>query len=67
MKPNQLKLGVLINYGSVVLGMVISLLYTPFMMRMMGTSEYGTYNLAVAFVSNLNLLSLGLNSAFVRY
>ena len=67
MKTNQLKLGVIINYGSVLIGLFITLFYTPLMYKGLGESEYGVYSTTMALVSNLQLLSLGMNSAFTRF
>ena len=64
---NQKKAGVLLSYGQTVLSTVISLLYTPVMLRLLGQSEYGLYTLVNGFISNLSLMSFGLGSAYVRY
>lgn len=62
-----MKLGVIINYGSVLIGLLITLFYTPLMYKGLGDSEYGVYSTTMALVSNLSLLSLGMNSAFTRF
>ena len=64
---DQKKVGVLLSYGQTVLSTLISLVYTPVMLRLLGTSEYGLYTLVNGFISNLSLLSFGLGSAYVRY
>lgn len=64
---NQKKAGVLLSYTQTVLSTVISLVYTPVMLRLLGTSEYGLYTLVNGFISNLSLLSFGLGSAYMRY
>jgi len=64
---DQKKAGVLLSYGQTVLSTVISLVYTPVMLRLLGQSEYGTYTLVNGFISNLSLMSFGLGSAYVRY
>ena len=64
---DQKKAGVLLSYWQTVLSTVISLVYTPVMLRLLGTSEYGTYTLVSGFISNLSLMSFGLGSAYVRY
>ena len=67
MKINQLKAGAIMSYLSMGLSTVISLVYTPIMISRLGESEYGVYNLVLPIISYLNLLSLGLGSAYVRY
>lgn len=64
---DQKKVGVLLSYGQTVLSTVLSLLYTPIMLRLLGQSEYGLYTLVNGFISNLALMSFGLGSAYVRY
>jgi O-antigen/teichoic acid export membrane protein len=67
MKINQLKAGAALSYISMGLGYIISIIYTPIMLRLLGQSEYGLYNLVASVVSYLGLLSFGFGSAYVRY
>jgi len=64
---DQKKAGVLLSYGQTVLSTIISLVYTPVMLRLLGQSEYGLYTLVNGFISNLALMSFGLGSAYMRY
>lgn len=64
---DQKKAGVLLSYGQTVLSTLISLVYTPVMLRLLGQSEYGLYTLVNGFISNLALMSFGLGSAYMRY
>ena len=64
---NQLKAGAALNYVVIVLHMLVGLLYTPYMLRMMGQSEYGLYSLVASVISYLTVLDLGLGNAIVRY
>ena len=64
---NQLKAGAALNYVVIVLNMLVGLLYTPYMLRMMGQSEYGLYSLVASVISYLTVLDLGLGNAIVRY
>ena len=67
MKINQLKAGAALSYLSMLLGYIISILYTPLMLRLLGQSEYGLYNLVASTVSYLGLFSFGFGSAYMRY
>lgn len=67
MKINQLKAGAVLSYVSMGIGYIISIIYTPIMLRLLGQSEYGLYNLVASVVSYLGLLSFGFGSAYVRY
>ena len=64
---NQRKAGALLQYSQMALNIVIGLLYTPIMIRLLGTSEYGLYNTVSSTISTLSILSLGFNSSYIRY
>lgn len=66
-KGNQLKIGAALSYLSIGLGYVISIIYTPIMLKLLGQSEYGLYNLVSSVVSYLGLLNFGFTSAYMRY
>lgn len=67
MQINQRKIGVLLTYVSEAIKILTTLIYTPVMLRLLGQSEYGLYQLVSSTVSYLSLLSLGFGSAYVRY
>lgn len=67
MPINQLKAGVVLNYVVIFLNTVVGLLYTPYMLRMMGQSEYGLYSLVASVIAYLTVLDLGFGNAIVRY
>ena len=67
MAINQLKAGAFLSYVSIGLNNIVGLLYTPFMLRMMGQSEYGLYSLVASVVAYLTVLDLGFGNAIVRY
>jgi O-antigen/teichoic acid export membrane protein len=64
---NQLKAGAVLSYLYLGLGTAISIAYTPFMLRLLGQSEYGLYNLVASVVSYLGLLNFGFGHAYIRY
>ena len=67
MPVSQLKIGALLSYVVLALQNLVGLLYTPFMLRMMGKSEYGLYSIAASIVAYLTILDLGFGNAIVRY
>ena len=67
MPVNQLKAGVVLNYVVIFLNTVVGLLYTPYMLRMMGQSEYGLYSMVASVIAYLTVLDLGFGNAIVRY
>ena len=67
LQVNQIRAGAALSYVSMALSTVISLVYTPIMLRQLGDSEFGVYQAVLPIISYLNLLSFGLGSACVRY
>ncbi len=67
MPKSQLKIGALLSYVVLALQNLVGLVYTPFMLRMMGKSEYGLYSIAASVVAYLTILDLGFGNAIVRY
>ena len=67
MKSNQLKAGVFLSYLQTGIGMLVSLLYTPIVLRLLGQNENGVYQTAASVISYLSLLSLGFGSSYMRF
>lgn len=63
----QLKWGVILQYLQMALSIVIQLIYTPIMIRILGDTEYGIYNLVSSIISYLSLLSLGFGASYIRF
>lgn len=63
---SQLKADALLSYVVLALQNLVGLLYTPFMLRMMGKSEYGLYSIAASIVAYLTVLDLGFGNAIVN-
>lgn len=66
-KSNELKLGTILSYAQTVASMVVSLVYTPVMLNILGKTEYGLYNIAASTVSYVTLLNMGFSSSYVRF
>ncbi|NOU59990.1 oligosaccharide flippase family protein [Marinifilum caeruleilacunae] len=67
MQVNQLKVGAILSYVVIGLSNIVGLLYTPYMLRMMGQSEYGLYSLVASVVAYLTILDLGFGNTIIRY
>ena len=61
------KIGAILSYVSIIASTVISLIYTPFMIKSLGQSEYGLYSLINSVIGYLTLLDLGFGNAIVVY
>jgi len=64
---SQLKWGVLLSYLTMGLGILVSLIYTPFVLRVLDQSEWGLYQLVASVVGYLSLLSFGFGGAYIRF
>ncbi len=67
MVVSQLKAGAALSYIIIIVNIFIGVLYTPFMLRTMGQSEYGLYSLAASLIAYLTVLDLGFGNAIIRY
>ena len=66
-KINQRKIGVILTYLSQGVMVLTGLLYTPIMLKLLGQSEYGLYQLVNSIVSYLSILSLGFSASYMRF
>lgn len=67
MKLNQRKVGSILSYVQMAVSIVLSIIYTPVMLRLLGESEYGLYNIASSTIAMMSILNLGFNSGYIRY
>lgn len=56
---NQRKAGVVLNYTTQILNILSGLIYTPIMLRLLGTEEYGLYSLISSTVGMIALINIG--------
>lgn len=64
---SQIKAGAVLSYVIISVNIILGVLYTPFMLRMLGQSEYGLYSLGASVIAYLTILDLGFGNAIVRY
>ncbi|WP_096156442.1 oligosaccharide flippase family protein [Bacillus sp. FJAT-45066] len=67
MKVNQLKAGAILSYLSLFITTIITLLYTPIIIRLLGQAEFGLYSMIGSIAAYLSIMDLGLGNAIVRY
>ena len=63
---SSIKKGAVISYVSVFLSIALTFFYTPWMIRQIGVSDYGLYNLILSFIGYF-ILDFGLSSAISRF
>lgn len=66
MPTNAIKQGALISYMAIFLNIAISIVYTPWMIRQIGMSDYGLYSLVGTFISYF-IIDFGLSGAITRF
>lgn len=68
-RRSEIKTAAMVSYAIVVANAVISLLFTPFMLRSLSGdgAEYGLYQLLGATVSYLTVMDLGLAETITKY
>ena len=66
-KINHIRWGVLLNYLSLGIEMLVSILYTPLVLRVLGQSEHGLYSTVSSTVSWLSVLELGIGSSYIHF
>lgn len=62
----QIKVGAILSYFAIAVNIIAGLIYTPWMVEMIGKSQYGLYTLANSLIT-LFLIDFGLSSATARY
>ncbi|WP_248722984.1 lipopolysaccharide biosynthesis protein [Seonamhaeicola sp. ML3] len=67
MKINQLKGGAALSYINIFLTNIVGLFLTPFIIRSLGSAEYGLYTMIGALVGYMSVLDFGLNNTVIRY
>lgn len=64
---SEIKVGAILNYVIILLTAISGLLYTPFMLRYLGQSEYGLYMLMGSLVGYISVLDFGLHNTIYRF
>ncbi|MEA5017310.1 MAG: oligosaccharide flippase family protein [Erysipelotrichaceae bacterium] len=64
---DQLRKGAILSYVVMGIGYLMSIVFTPFVLRILGQSEYGLYSLVTSVIAYLSILNFGFNSAYMRF
>jgi len=67
MKRDEIRSGAALSYVIIALNTVFGLIYTPFMLRKLGQSEYGLYMLIGSLVGYISILDFGLHNTIYRF
>ena len=64
---SQIKIGALLGYVNIIVNVLVTVFYTPFMLGLMGQNEYGLYSLVTSIIAYLSVLDMGFGNAMVRF
>ena len=64
---SEIRRGALLSYATILAANLSGLLLTPFIIRALGSAEYGLYVLIGSLAAYLGVLDFGLNNAVTRY
>ena len=67
MVKNQVKIGAILSYIVIALNMISGILYTPFMIRRLGQSEYGIFSIVQSIIAYLTVMDMGFGNAIIIY
>ena len=62
----QIKIGALISYAAIMFNIIAGLIYTPWMVKQIGKSDYGLYALVISFLSYF-VMDFGLGESIARF
>ncbi len=62
----QIKLGALLSYFAIAFNMIAGLIYTPWMISQIGSSNYGLYTLATSLIT-MFVMDFGMSAAVTRF
>lgn len=63
---NQKRVGVILSYANLALGMVVNIFLTPFLIRMLGDVDYSVYKVMQSFSGPLAMFHLGISTIVTR-
>ncbi len=64
---NERKAGAVLSYVYIAVNTLIMLVYQPILLRMLGTSEFGLYQLAASVINYLTVMDFGFGNGIVVY
>ena len=65
MEHNERKSGAILSYIAITINTLIQLIYTPFLVKILGKSEYGLYSLVASIIGYLTIFDLGFGNAII--
>lgn len=67
MSKGYLKSGFILSYAAILIQSVVSIVFTPVLLRLLGQSDYGLLQLATTQAAHLGILSFGFSGSYLRF
>ena len=67
MNNKELRNGAILSYVYIFVSFGVTICFTPLLIKFLGDSEYGIYNLALSFMSYLEFLNTGMSSTYIKF
>ncbi|MCK3677897.1 lipopolysaccharide biosynthesis protein [Lactiplantibacillus plantarum] len=64
---SQKKTGAFLSYMNIIVKNAVTFMYTPFLLKFIGQSDYGLFQMTNSIITSLSLLSLGFSSSYVHF
>lgn len=64
---NQRRVGAVLSYVYIAINMLVMLVYQPIVLRLLGSSEYGLYQLTASVINYLTVMDLGFGNGVVVF
>lgn len=64
---SQRKSGAILSYLNIIAKNLVAFLYVPFLLKYVGQSDYGLFQMTNSVMLSLSLLSMGFASAYVKF
>lgn len=64
---NQRRIGAVLSYINIIAKNLVTFLYTPLLLRLVGQADYGLFQMTNSVMLSLSLLSMGFSSAYVKF
>ncbi len=66
-EKKSMTIGVILSYVSLFAGILISIFYSSFVLKSIGSEEYGIRTFGASIVSYLSYLAVGMSNAYIRF
>lgn len=67
MKNKQIVYGTVINYATVFVQMISTVVVTPYLIKIFGDNDYGIYKIIVSLAAYLIILNFGVGNTLIRF